>query len=136
MRSYLRILKRSDKVSIKFWNEKTSLKRFSDAVLKFSSIMWLTVGEKLNLIPKLFINPMWKVIVFKKIDFLTMFILRKLVVKNLKIFFYCYIFHFQVIFYPLDVWLVLSQSAKHLLCLNACPFYTERIFNGILFEKV
>jgi len=94
MRSYLRILKRSDEVSIKLWNEKTSLKRFSDAVLKFSSIMWLTVREKLNLIPKLFINPMWKVIVFKKIDFLAMFILRKLVVKNLKILFNCCIFHF------------------------------------------
>jgi len=90
----------------------------------------------LDLIPQLFVDPMWKVIVFKKIDFLTMFILRKLVVKDLKILFYWYIFHFKVIFYALDIQLVLSQSAKDLLCLNARSFYAERIFYWIFFKKV
>lgn len=136
MRSDLCIFKRSDKVSIKFWNEKTSLKRFTYTVLKFSSIMWLAIREKLDLIPQLFVDPMWKVIVFKKIDFLAMLILRKLVVKDLKILFYWYIFHFEVIFYALDIQLVLSQSAKHLLCLDARSFYAERIFYWIFFKKV
>ena len=136
MRSYLRIFKRSDKVSIEFWNEKSSLKRFTYTILKLSSVMWLTVREKLDLIPKLFIDPMRKVVVFEQIDFLAMLVLRKLVIKDLKIFFNRWILYLKVIFYALYVRLVLSQSAEHLLCLNACSFYAKRIFNGILFEKV
>lgn len=110
MRSHLCIFKRSYKVSIQFRNKKPSLKGFTDSILKLSTIMRLTVRKKLYFIPELSVDPMRKVIVFKQVYFLTMLFLRKLIVKNFKIFLYCCVLDFKTFFNHFNVGLILSQS--------------------------
>lgn len=79
---------------------------------------------------------MWKIVIFKQVDFFTMLFLRELVVKNLKVLFYCNVLFLKVLLYALYLKLILSKGFKDLLCLDTRSLNAERVFNWIFFEEV
>jgi hypothetical protein len=69
----------------------------------------LAVGEKLDLVPQLLVNPVRKVVILEKINFLPMLVLRKLVVKHFQVFLYRTVLLLEHLLDAFDFKLVLSQ---------------------------